>query len=503
MKFKYPMKVKWPLPYPGAHWLDQREDRAVLDVLHRRSLFRYYGMKKPKHVEALEAKARVFYGVKYALWVNSGTGALFTAITALGIGPGCEVIVPAFFWVATAGAVVNANAIPVLCEVDDSFCMDPEDLAEKITPRTKVIVPVHMAGAPCDMKAIMAIAKKHGLPVLEDCAQANGGSFRGKTLGTFGALGMFSFQWNKNATAGEGGLLVTNDAMLYERCNAAHDLGIPWVNGAPCETGVVTWGAGRRMSELTGAVGSVQLTKLPRIIQHMRASKMRIKRILKGTPGIMFRRLNDEAGDTGPFLIFSLASAERAQAVVKRMQANGLTSAVRLADYGMHIYYNVPQLANKVPLSPAGNPWSLPQNQALVRDYGKGACPSSDDRFSRSCTSSTTRASHSSSTRSRLVRATTPRFTWRRSRMARCSTVCGITPSSAATTRRARSIPPTPASMFLIKRSWPGTSTMLTSLPLGRRSHANPRSIVIPRSFSSWRRSGSMPVSALMSVDLP
>ena len=91
------------------------------------------------------------------------------------------------------------------CEVDDSFCMDPEDLAKKITPRTKLILPVHMAGAPCDMKAIMAIAKKQDVPVLEDCAPANGGSFRGKKVGTFGSLGMFSFQWNKNATAGEGG----------------------------------------------------------------------------------------------------------------------------------------------------------------------------------------------------------------------------------------------------------------------------------------------------------
>lgn len=122
-------KVKWPDPYPGAHWLDEREDRAVLDVLHRRALFRYYGINPPRHAVAFEQAAREFYGVKYALGVNSGTGALFTAMTALGVGPGCEVIVPAFFWVATVGAIVNANAIPVLCEVDESFCMDPGTLS--------------------------------------------------------------------------------------------------------------------------------------------------------------------------------------------------------------------------------------------------------------------------------------------------------------------------------------------------------------------------------------
>jgi dTDP-4-amino-4,6-dideoxygalactose transaminase len=378
------MKMKWPDPYPGAYWLDEREDRVVLDVLHRRSLFRYYGLKKPKYVEALEKTARDFYGVKYALGVNSGTGALFTAMTALGIGPGCEVIVPSFFWVATVGAIVNANAIPVLCEVDDSFCMDPGDLAKKITPRTKLIVQVHMAGAPCDMKAIMTIANRHGIAVLEDCAQANGGTFKGRRLGTFGTIGMFSLQWNKNVTAGEGGLLVTRDAGLYERCVAAHDLGVPWVRGAPCETGTVTWGSGRRMSELIGAIGSVQLKKLPTIIRHMRASKRRIKAMLEGTPGIAFRRLNDPAGDTGPFLILILEDEAIAVAVVQRMQAAGLNSAVRLAEYGMHIYSNIPQLRDKVPLSPAGNPWNLPENRNSIWDYGKGACPSSDELFSRS-----------------------------------------------------------------------------------------------------------------------
>jgi len=377
-------KVTWPDPFPGAYWLDGREDRVVLDVLHRRALFRYYGLKKPRYVAALEQTACEFYGVKHALGVNSGTGALFTAMRALGIGPGCEIIVPAFFWVATVGAVVSANAIPVLCEVDESFSMDPRDLEQKITRRTKLIVPVHMAGAPCDMKAIMAIARRHGVPVLEDCAQANGGSFAGKMVGAIGTLGIFSLQWNKNATAGEGGLLVTNDAKLYESCVAAHDLGIPWVKGAPCETGTVTWGGGRRMSELTGAVASVQLKKLPQILRHMRASKRRIKALLAGTPGLAFRRLNDAAGDTGPFLILLLESEAAAKTAVQRMQAAGLSTAVRLANYGLHIYSNVPQLVNKAPLSPAGNPWNLPQNQQSVYDYRPGACPRSDNLFARS-----------------------------------------------------------------------------------------------------------------------
>jgi len=378
------MKIKWPAPYPGAHWLDGREDHAVLDVLHKRALFRYYGMRTPRHTLALEETARDYYGAKYVLGVNSGTGALFTAMTALGIGPGCEVIVPAFFWVSTVGAIVNANAIPVVCEVDDTLCLDPQDLERKITPRTKLIVAVHMAGAPCDMAAIMGIANRHGIPVLEDCAQANGGTFQGQKLGTFGMLGIFSLQWNKNATAGEGGLIVTQDAKLYERCVAAHDLGIPWVNGAPCETGTVTWGAGRRMSELTGAVGAVQLKKLPKILQSMRTSQRRIRNLLEGTPGLAFRRLNDPIGDTGSFLILMMETEEKAARVVRRMREAGLDTAVRLAKYGLHIYSNVPQLVNKVPLSPAGNPWSLPQNLESNYQYGLGACPRSDALFARS-----------------------------------------------------------------------------------------------------------------------
>jgi len=380
------MPIHWPDPFPGVYWLDEQEEQAVLDVLRQGSLFRYYGVRKPRYVAALEAAAREFYGVRHALAVNSGTGALMTAMAALGIGPGAEVIVPSFLWVATVGAVVGANAIPILCEVDDSFTLDPKDLEAKITPRTGLIAAVHMAGAPCDMQAIMDIAGRRGTAVLEDCAQANGGEFRGRKLGTFGRIGIFSLQMNKNATAGEGGLIVTDDAKLYERCVAAHDLGIPWVDGAPCDTGpdAVVWGCGRRMSELCGAVASVQFKKLPEIIAHMRASKQRIKAMLAGTPGMGFRRLADEAGDTGPFLILILADEPLAIAAAERIKAAGLSGSARLADFGLHIYSNIPGLVRKVPLSPAGNPWSLPQNQSSVCSYQKGACPRSDALFARS-----------------------------------------------------------------------------------------------------------------------
>ncbi|MBI3986757.1 MAG: DegT/DnrJ/EryC1/StrS family aminotransferase [Lentisphaerae bacterium] len=378
--------IVWPGEFPGAHWVDVQEEQAVLDVLRNGSLFRYYGIGAPAAVDRFEAAACAYYGAPYALAVNSGTGALLAAMSALGVGPGGEVIVPAFLWVATVGAVVQCNAIPVLCEVDDSLNMDPAALERAITARTRLIVPVHMAGAPCDMDGIMAVARRHGIPVLEDCAQCNGGEFHGRKVGTFGDLGIFSLQLNKNITCGEGGLIVTKDRRLFERAFSAHDMGLIRRDGrlAAPEPYALSWGAGRRMTELCGAVAAVQLTKLPAILDRMRGSKRRLKERLAGLPGVSFRRLPDPAGDTGPFLILMLPDEARARAAVERMQAGGLHSAIRLADYGMHIYSNITALVNRTPLSPAGNPWNLPGNTDRRLDYDRGACPRSDALFAHS-----------------------------------------------------------------------------------------------------------------------
>jgi 8-amino-3,8-dideoxy-alpha-D-manno-octulosonate transaminase len=332
----------------------------------------------------LEDWAKQFYGVKHALAVNSGTGALCTTMSALQIGPGAEVIVPAFMWVSTITAIVHCNAIPVICEIDDSFNMDAGDLRKKITKRTKLIVAVHMAGTPCDMGAIMQIANEHKIPVLEDCAQCNGGSFQGRKVGTFGKIGIFSLQINKNVTAGEGGLIVTDDDVLYKRVVAAHDVGVPWENAAPNETSDIQfWGQGRRMGELAGAVANIQLRKLPDVLTHMRASKERIKNAIADLPGVSFRRLNDAEGDTGPFLVLCFADESRARQATESLKKN-VRNVWRLCEYGLHIYHNIGALVKKVPLSPAGNPWSLPQNAESKYEYGKGACPQSDALFARS-----------------------------------------------------------------------------------------------------------------------
>ncbi|MFI5184354.1 MAG: DegT/DnrJ/EryC1/StrS family aminotransferase, partial [Vicinamibacteria bacterium] len=214
-----------PLEFPGVHHMDEDEVEAVARVMRSRSPFRYYGVDLQGETDAFEAEFARFLGVKHALAVGSGTGALHIALGALGVGPGQEVIVPAYMWVAVAAAVVNLGAIPVLADIDSTFGLDPASVEKAITPRTRGVIAVHMSGAPCDVLAVREVTRRHGLFLLEDCAQCAGGSIRGEKVGTFGNMGIFSFQMNKNRTSGAGGAVVTNDTALYRRAFACHDLG--------------------------------------------------------------------------------------------------------------------------------------------------------------------------------------------------------------------------------------------------------------------------------------
>jgi 8-amino-3,8-dideoxy-alpha-D-manno-octulosonate transaminase len=378
-----------PFEFPGGNWYDGHEAAAVERVVRAGRPFRYYGPTPPKEVDRLEQEFARFVGVRHALGVNSGTQALAVAMSALGVGPGAEVIVPAYMWVSIVASVVRLGAIPVIAEVDDSFTLDPADLPRRITKRTRLIVAVHMSGAPADMAAILAAARPRGIPVLEDCAQANGASFRGRRVGSMGDMGIFSLQLNKNMTTGEGGMVVTRSTRLFRRAFAIHDLGYPRVNGRLVQSPEYSlWGFGARMSELAGAVGRVQLRKLPRIVCAMRDAKRRIRDGLADVPGLAFRRLNDEAGDTGAFLIMLLPDKARAKRFAAAMDAEGISSGlsptVTVADFGMHVYSNIPSLVNKTSNSPDGFPWTLAANRGSDHDYRRGSLPRSDALFERS-----------------------------------------------------------------------------------------------------------------------
>ena len=368
--------------------MDDQEVGAVTRVLRARSTFRFYGLDPQRETETFESEFAQFIGVKYALAVGSGTGALHTALAALGVGPGQEVIVPAYLWVSVVAAVVNLGAIPVLADINDTFCLDPASVRTKITTRTRGIILIHMSGAPGDAAAISEIAQERGLFLLEDCAQCAGGAIGGRKAGSYGDMAIFSFQMNKNMTSGEGGCVVTNDLKLYRRAVACHDLGY-----ARDEEGrlifddpeLCLWGRGYRMDELRAAVLRVQLKKLPATIQHMRDSKYRIRKALARYEEVSLRRILDPAGDTGCFLITTYPDAVFAHAVNCALRAEGIVtfeqglSNVLMTDWGLHLYYNNLSLVAR-----RGFPWDLPANEASLRDYSKGACPVADSLFERS-----------------------------------------------------------------------------------------------------------------------
>src|SRR3954470_7213659 len=206
--------VTSPLPrmYPGGMRIGREGEEAVLEVLRSKRLFRYYGPQSSRSwVTDLEDAFATVMGVQHAAAVSSGSAALMCALAGLGVGPGDEVIVPGYTWIASATAVIAMGAVPIIAEVDESLTLDPADVRRKITPATKAIIPVHMRGAPSQMDELMAIAREHNLGVMEDVAQADGGSYHGRRLGSIGDVGAFSLQFNKILTCGEGGVLVTDD----------------------------------------------------------------------------------------------------------------------------------------------------------------------------------------------------------------------------------------------------------------------------------------------------
>lgn len=382
-----------PAEFPGLNYLDDLEVHAVMNVLAEKHLYRYYGGETQGEVARFEAEFAASVGVSHAVAVTSGTGALHTALAALWVGPGQEVIIPAYLWVSVVAAVVNRGAIPILADIDETFCLDPASVERNITSRTSAIIAVHMSGGQVDVSRLLEIARRHGLFLLEDCAQCVGGSIAGRPVGSFGDIATFSFQINKNMTSGEAGCIVTNDDRLHRRAAACHDAGFIRSRSEQSAAGTEepgVWGGGYRLDELRAAILRVQLRKLPRVVEHMRRSKYRILQALRQYPEIQLRRIVDPAGDTGGFLISTYRDAHTARAVHRILIDNGIstaspeTSNCVLADYGLHIYSNIKPLLHKASTDKSGTPWNLVENRDSKASYEKGRCPVADDLFDRS-----------------------------------------------------------------------------------------------------------------------
>ncbi len=385
-----------PPEFPGVPFFGEKELEYVTRVVKARNPFRFYGPDLQHMCDRFEEEFARQRGVKYALGVSSGTEALYTSLAAMGVGPGDEVLLQGYLWTSCINAVVRLGAIPRMVDIDDTFTMDPEDLKRKISPRSKVVLIVHMSGAAGNIEPVLEIARKNDLLVLEDCAQANGAKLKGRYIGTFGDMAIFSLQINKNITAGEGGVVTTNDDHLYKRAFAAHDLGYARDNKGhlmeTCEdVRYQFWGAGARMSELTGAVALAQLEKIGRITSSMRDAKWTIRRQLEEIPGLGFRRILDPEGDSGSFLITIYPDASTCARFTEALRAEGIRGegetniCLTLEEWGLHWFFNNLSLVNKRSISPSGWPWTLEEN-AFSRDYSyeRKTLPRCDDLASRS-----------------------------------------------------------------------------------------------------------------------
>ena len=385
-----------PLPWelPGAYWMGKEELQLVSQVVRARSPFRYYGLDLQHMTDRLESAYFKRLGRKYALGVNSATSGLYIAMAALGVGAGDEVLLPGYLWVSCLSAIVRLGAIPRLVDIDNTFCMSPEDLQRKLSRRTKVVLYIHMSGAPGAIDTVAKICKRAGVELIEDCAQANGASLHGRPVGSFGDLAVFSFQLNKNISSGEGDMIVCDKEYLYKRCFAIHDLGYTR-NAAgrlnQSDPNYQFWGAGSRMSELSAAMALAQTGKLDRIVGSMRSSKWKIRKQLSKIPGLEFRNILDPSGDSSPFLITIYPDAQTCRAFTEGLQAEGLRgpagsfACVTMEQFGLHWYFNNLSLTNRRSLGPDGAPWTHPANAfARKYNYARGALPVCDDLASRS-----------------------------------------------------------------------------------------------------------------------
>jgi perosamine synthetase len=238
---------------------------------------------KGKYVNAFEKQFAAYCGVPHGIATTSGTTALHLALASLGVGPGDEVIIPAFTMMATAFAVAYCGARPVLVDAEpDTWNMDPEQIREKITDRTRVILPVHIYGHPCDMDPILELAERHHLSVVEDAAEAHGALYRGRKAGGIGHAGCFSFYANKIITCGEGGMMVTADDQLAEKARGLKDLAFD-PDHRFLHTDI---GFNYRMTNIQAAIGLAQLERISEMVERRRSHARHYSRMLRDIPGI-------------------------------------------------------------------------------------------------------------------------------------------------------------------------------------------------------------------------
>lgn len=369
--------------YWGTQYYDEKEQEQLVEV-HRTQLpFRWYGFGDhvPMKVLTFEKEFAERMHSRFAVAVTSGTSALQVALAALQIGPGDEVILPAWTWHSCFNTIVLAGALPVFAEIDESFNIDPADIESKITPQTKAIMAAHLQGNPCDLDPILVIARKHGLRVIEDCAQAVGASYRGRPVGSMGDINAFSLQLNKTITAGEGGAVVTSDPVLFERAARFHDLGVlraphQKVLGQSQLNSFIA--PHYRMNEFSGGVLLAQLRKLDMIVGAVRTNAHRVYDGIRDLPGIKMRHLPDPAGELGNAVFLGFKTKEQRDRYMSAMEAENVPAG---PPAGSAILPIVPHIEKKSTIHPAWPTFNTERGKAI--QYGASCCPRTIDILNR------------------------------------------------------------------------------------------------------------------------
>ncbi len=370
------------MPGPGIELIGAEETAEVLEVLQSGYLSRYGPSDDPAFgakVHRIEEEIARLTNVRYGLALHGGgSAALWIALMSLGVGAGDEVIVPGFTYVASISAIVYTGATPVLAEIDQTFDLDPADVESKITPRTAAIIVVHMLGGPARLNELKAVADRHGIPLIEDCAQAFGATYNGVGVGGIGTVGTFSFNEFKTITCGDGGMIVTDDQAVYERAFAMHDQGHAPDRLESKYAPRPFLGMNFRMTELSAAVLLAQVRKLDLITSHLRANKAIIKDILEEVPAIDYRTLTDPAGDLATHLVVVLPSAEMAREVADEVGAKTLSES------GWHTYSRMNHLIEKRTINGKGCPFDCDNAGHSHGDYRAGVLPRTDALLERS-----------------------------------------------------------------------------------------------------------------------
>ena len=325
-------------PTRGLALWGPEEEQAALEVVRSRSLFRYYGPHLLHRTDALERAMADAWNVSHVVAVSSGTAALAASLVGMGMPAGAEVVIPAVTFVGCVNAVVWARGVPVFAEVDDTLTLDPADLAARITARTFAVMPVHLANVAADMDPILDIARQHGVRVLEDAAQAAGVTYKSRRLGALGDAGAFSFQQEKNITAGEGGAVTTNDPDVHDRVRRFQDQGGQFTTSRGESRGAASaapfLGVNLRMTEVVAAILGVQLSRLDPMLTRMRTIARHVKREL-GDVIEEWRRIPDEEGSGGD-LTALLPSRLAARRFVTGLLAAGVPARTLYSGQGVY-----------------------------------------------------------------------------------------------------------------------------------------------------------------------